>query len=143
MMISDGNYLIDLTLEGGSGRASVVSPASLTVAGGEITASVEWSSAHYDLMIVDGTRYLPVNTDGDSVFEIPVASFDEPLPVEAETTAMSEPHFIAYELVFDGDSLRPAESSGIPSLVWLIAGGAVLLGILCAAVPRRKGKAGR
>ena len=145
MMISDGNYLIDLTLEGGSGRASVVSPASLTVAGGEITASVEWSSAHYDLMIVDGARYLPVNTDGNSVFEIPVASFDEPLPVEAETTAMSEPHLIAYELVFDGDTLRPAGrpagATGIPSLVWLIAGGAVLLGVVCAAVLRRKGKA--
>ena len=142
-MITDGKYLIDVTLEGGSGRASVLSPAALTVEGGDMTASVEWSSSHYDLMIVDGARYLPVNADGNSVFEIPVASLDEPLPVEAETTAMSEPHLIAYELVFDGDSLRPAESSGIPSLVWLIAGGAVLLGILCAAVLRRKGKAGR
>ena len=142
-MITDGKYLIDVTLEGGSGRASVLSPAALTVEGGDMTASVEWSSSHYDLMIVDGARYLPVNAEGNSVFEIPVASLDEPLPVEAETTAMSEPHLIAYELVFDGDSLRPAESSGIPSLVWLIAGGAVLLGILCAAVLRRKGKAGR
>ena len=142
-MITDGKYLIDVTLEGGSGRASVLSPAALTVEGGEMTASVEWSSAHYDLMIVDGARDLPVNAEGNSVFEIPVASLDEPLPVEAETTAMSEPHLIAYELVFDVDSLRPAESSGIPSLVWLIAGGAALLGILCAAVLRRKGKAGR
>ena len=142
-MITDGKYLIDVTLEGGSGRASVLSPAALTVEGGDMTASVEWSSSHYDLMIVDGARYLPVNAEGNSVFEIPMASLDEPLPVEAETTAMSEPHLIAYELVFDGDSLRPAESSGIPSLVWLIAGGAVLLGILCAAVLRRKGKAGR
>ncbi len=142
-MITDGKYLIDVTLEGGSGRASVLSPAALTVEGGDMTASVEWSSSPYDLMIVDGVRYLPVNADGNSVFEIPVASLDEPLPVEAETTAMSEPHLIAYELVFDGDSLRPAESSGIPSLVWLVAGGAVLLGVLCAAVLRRKGKAGR
>ena len=142
-MITDGKYLIDVTLEGGSGRATVLSPAALTVEGGDMTASVEWSSSHYDLMIVNGARYLPVNADGNSVFEIPVASLDEPLPVEAETTAMSEPHLIAYELVFDGDSLRPAESSGIPSLVWLIAGGAVLLGVLCAAVLRRKGKAGR
>ena len=142
-MIDDGTYTIDVTLEGGSGRASVASPASLTVEDGNMTATVQWSSSHYDLMIVDGARYLPVNAEGNSVFEIPMASLDEPLPVEAETTAMSEPHLIAYELVFDGDSLRPAESSGIPSLVWLIAGGAVLLGILCAAVLRRKGKAGR
>ena len=143
MMISDGNYLIDVTLEGGSGRASVVSPASLTVEGGEMTASVEWSSAYYDLMIVDGARYLPVNADGNSVFKIPVASLDGPLPVEAETTAMSEPHLIAYELVFDGDSLRPAGATGIPSIVWLIAGGAVLLGVICAALLRRKEKAGK
>lgn len=142
-MITDGKYLIDVTLEGGSGRASVFSPAALTVADGDMTASVEWSSSHYDLMVVDGARYLPVNAEGNSVFEIPVASLDEPLPVQAQTTAMSEPHLISYELVFDGDSLRPAESSGIPSLVWLVAGGAVLLGVLCAAVLRRKGKAGR
>ena len=142
-MIDDGTYPIDVTLEGGSGRASVASPAARAVEDGNMTATVQWSSSRYDLMIVDGERYLPVNTEGNSVFEIPVASLDEPLPVQAETVAMSEPHLIAYELVFDGDSLRPAESGGIPSIVWLAVGGAALLCVLCAAVLRRRRKAGR
>lgn len=142
-MINDGTYYIDVTLEGGSGRASVASPAPLTVEDGNMTASVEWSSSRYDLMIVDGERYLPVNTKGNSVFEIPVADLYEPLPVQAETVAMSEPHLIDYTLTFDPDSLRPARPSGIPAPAWFILGGAVLAGVLCALLLRRRRKAGR
>jgi hypothetical protein len=57
-------------------------------------------------MIVDGQRYEPVNTEGDSVFEIPVAYFDKPLKVIADTTAMSEPHEIEYTLTFDSSSVK-------------------------------------
>jgi hypothetical protein len=55
---------------------------------------------------VDGQKYEPVNTDGNSVFEIPVASFDSPLEVVADTTAMSEPHEIEYTLTFDSSSIK-------------------------------------
>ena len=68
-----------MTLEGGSGRATVESPAALTVADGIMTATIVWSSPNYDYMLVDGEKYLPVNTEGNSTFEIPVAALDTAL----------------------------------------------------------------
>ena len=60
-------------------------------------------------MIVDGEKYLPVNTDGNSVFEIPVLIFDEPMTVIGDTVAMSKPHEIEYTITFHMDSLYPVE----------------------------------
>ena len=141
--MNDGTYTAEVSLSGGTGRAGIRSPAELSVSGEEMTARIEWNSPHYDLMIVDGERYLPVNRGGDSVFLIPVADLSLPLDVEAETVAMSEPHLIAYTLTFDPDSLRPARSSGIPAPVWAAVGAAAVLGILCALLLRRRRKAGR
>ena len=104
--VTDGEHTIEVALEGGTGRASVESPAVIRKNGEEITAVITWSSPYYDYMIVDGQRYEPVNSDGNSVFEIPVASFDSPLEVVADTTAMSEPHEIEYTLKFDPASIK-------------------------------------
>ena len=95
-----GTYTCDVTLEGGSGRATVDSPAALTVAEGKMTATIVWSSPNYDYMIVDGEKYLPTNTEGNSTFEIPVAALGTPLAVTADTVAMSKPHEIEYTLTF-------------------------------------------
>ena len=103
---TDGEHTIEVALEGGTGRASVESPAVIRKNGDEITAVITWSSPYYDYMIVNGQRYEPVNTEGNSVFEIPVASFDSPLEVIADTTAMSEPHEIEYTLKFDPASIK-------------------------------------
>ena len=73
------------------------------------TASIVWSSPNYDYMIVDGEKLLPVNTEGNSVFEIPVASFDTALDVIAYTVAMSKPHEIEYTLAFDSSTIKTAE----------------------------------
>ena len=100
-VLADGEYDIDVSLEGGSGRASIESPAKLVVANGKMTLTVVWSSSNYDLMVVDGVEYKPVNTEGNSTFEIPVTSIDEDLPLQAETTAMSTPHMIDYTLKFE------------------------------------------
>ena len=105
---ADGVYRIGVMLEGGSGKASVESPALLTVENGDMTLLLVWSSDKYDYMILDGERYLPELTDGHSVFEIPLGSFAEPLRFTAYTTAMSMPHEIDYTLRFDSDSLVPA-----------------------------------
>ena len=141
--MNDGTYTAEVSLSGGTGRAGIKSPAELTVSGEEMTARIEWNSPHYDLMIVDGERYLPVNREGDSVFLIPVADLSLPLDVEAETVAMSEPHLISYTLTFDPDSLRPLRSSGIPGLVWAAVGAAAVLAVACAVILRRRRKAGR
>ena len=103
---ADGTYTCDVTLEGGSGRATVESPAALTVADGKMTATIVWSSPNYDYMIVDGEKYLPTNTEGNSTFEIPVSALDTALDVTADTVAMSTPHEIEYTLTFDSASLK-------------------------------------
>ena len=101
---ADGRYTCEVTLEGGSGRATVDSPAALTVADGKMTATIVWSSPNYDYMIVDGEKYLPTNTEGNSTFEIPVSALGVPLSVVADTVAMSTPHEIEYTLTFSAPS---------------------------------------
>ena len=104
--ITDGEHTIEVTLDGGSGKAAVESPTVIRRKGDEYTAVITWSSPYYDYMIVDGQRYEPVNTEGNSVFEIPVAALDAPLRVIADTTAMSEPHEIEYTLTFDSSTIK-------------------------------------
>lgn len=106
---ADGTYTCAVTLEGGSGRATVESPAALTVADGALTATIVWSSPNYDYMLIDGEKYLPINTEGNSTFEIPVAALDTALAVTADTVAMSTPHEIDYTLTFDSATLAAAE----------------------------------
>ena len=124
--LADGVYYVDASLSGGSGKASVQSPAEITVIDGEITAKVVMSSPHYDFMEVGGVRYLPVNEEGNSTFLIPV-TLDEDIPVSAETTAMSQPHVIDYTLRFDGATARSLSDSAQPSVGLWIAVVAVLV----------------
>ena len=105
VQLPDGTYNIDLDFEGGSGKASISSPAEVTISGGKATATVEWSSQNYDYMIVGGEKYLPVNTEGNSVFEIPV-TLDTPMQVIGDTVAMSKPHEIEYTLTFHSKSAQ-------------------------------------
>ena len=104
--LEDGNYIADGTLEGGSGRATISSPVELTVKDGQMTARIEFSSPYYDYMVVDGEKYEPENTEGNSQFTIPMAGFDAGVPVTADTVAMSEPHEIDYEIVLDSTTLK-------------------------------------
>ena len=109
LQLADGSYTIDVALEGGSGRASVESPAELTIQDGKATAKIVWSSANYDYMKVDGVQYDLINTEGNSTFEIPVTGFDYNMPVAADTTAMSTPHEIEYTLHFDSSTIEEAK----------------------------------
>ena len=102
----DGTYTASVTLEGGSGRASVQSPAVLRCEDGKFYATIVWSSPNFDYMKVDGEKYLPTNTEGNSTFELPVAAFDQKLDVIADTVAMSEPHEVEYTLFFDSATLQ-------------------------------------
>ena len=101
---ADGSYTCAVTLEGGSGRATVESPAALTVADGIMTATIVWSSPNYEYMLVDDVQYDPIQTEGNSEFQIPV-TLDEDVAVSALTVAMSQPHLIDYTLHFDSVTL--------------------------------------
>lgn len=107
--LEDGMYTAQVRLEGGSGRATVESPASLRVQGGKIFATIAWDSPNFDYMKVNDEKFEAVNTGGNSTFEIPVMGFDWKIPVAADTIAMSQPHEISYTLVFDSATLKKAE----------------------------------
>ena len=98
MNLENGEYNVELTLEGGSGKATVESPAKLVVENGEAKVTLIWSSPNYDYMIVDGEKLTPVNEEGNSTFEVPVKVLNEPFTVIGDTTAMSQPHEIEYKL---------------------------------------------
>lgn len=102
----DGEYTVDVVLEGGSGKASVSSPTILLVKDGKAYARVEWSSPNYDYMKIGDRTYVPVNTEGNSVFELPISVFDEKINVIADTVAMGTLHEIEYTLEFHADSIE-------------------------------------
>ena len=111
----DGTYQMEVELLGGSGRASVTSPAEVEIKDGKAVATLEWSSPNYDYMVVNGEKYLPVNTEGNSVFRIPVEAFDRDITVIADTVAMSTPHEIEYTLNFhageNGQNVAKADTT--------------------------------
>lgn len=107
--LKDGDYMVEVTLEGGSGRASVTSPTGIRVKDGTAIAAVQFSSPNYDYMIVAGKQYKKLNDEGNSIFNIPILAFDEPFPVIADTTAMDKPHEIEYTLNFHTDTAQKVE----------------------------------
>ena len=108
-VMAGSTYMLSVTLEGGSGRATVESPAKLRYTETRTCwATIVWSSPNFDYMKVDGQRYDPINTEGNSTFEIPVSVFDQPIAVIADTVAMSEPHEVEYTLTFDSASMEDA-----------------------------------
>lgn len=103
----DGTYTAAVTLEGGTGRATIESPAVLHCENGRFRAVIVWSSPNFDYMKVDGEKYeLTSEPGGNSTFEIPVSAFDQKLDVIADTVAMSEPHEVEYTLYFDSATLQ-------------------------------------
>lgn len=120
--IPDGSYWIRVSMTGGSGRASISSPTGFYVKDGQATADIHWSSASYDYMKLDGVRYDAfTDATGHSAMTIPVSTLDTAIPVLADTTAMSKPYEIEYQLSFDGSALLPmadasmAEAHALPT----------------------------
>ena len=115
-------------LQGGSGKAFVETPCPVYEKEGILCALITWSSDHYDYMIVGGEKLLPVNTEGNAQFMVPLGSPEGiagegagiesaesgsmealsdalngrtlEIDVQADTTAMSTPHLIDYTLSF-------------------------------------------
>lgn len=110
--LEDGEYQVDVRLEGGSGKASVASPARFTVEGNQATVTLVMSSSNYDYVKVDGVQYDPVTLEGGSTFEIPLLGFDWNMPITADTTAMSIPHEIDYTLCFDSATIQASPIGG-------------------------------
>lgn len=102
----DGAYTIEVTMTGGSGKATVESPAALEIKDGMPFATLVWSSEHYDYMLVNGEKILPTTTDPTSQFRVPIFEFDKPYEMVGDTTAMGASHEITYTFTFDSSSIK-------------------------------------
>ena len=105
MNLEDGEYSIQVDLEGGSGKAGISSPTPFEIR--------------------DGLA--------NSVFEIPVTAMDEPVSVIADTTAMGSPHEVEYTLLFYSDSIgskgqlpQEAAKRVVAVALAIIVGGGIL-----------------
>lgn len=132
--LADGEYAVSVDLVGGSGKASVVTPTVMKVRDGRAYATIEWSSANYDYMVVGTQTYYNTSPpEVNSVFEIPIGCWDEEMPVIGDTTAMGTPHEVGYTLTFYKDSIagkstlpREAAKRVVCVAVVIIVGGGVL-----------------
>lgn len=128
----DGEYSIEASLSGGSGKSGILSPTLLIVREGRAYARLQWSSPNYDYMIVGNEKYLNLAQEGgNSLFEIPILLMDEEMSVIADTTAMGTPHEVSYRLIFYSDSIgskgqMPQEAAKrvvIMALIIIVGGG--------------------
>lgn len=132
--MEDGEYSIQVNLEGGSGKASVTSPALMIVKDGRMYAQLQWSSSNYDYMIVNEEKILNESEEGrNSVFTVPVTVMDDKMEVIADTLAMGAPHEINYTLTFYEDSIgskgqlpQEAAKRVVAVALAIIVGGGIL-----------------
>ncbi len=132
--LEDGEYSIQVDLEGGSGKASVTSPTLMIVKDGRMYARLVWSSSNYDYMIVNGEKILNESEEGrNSVFTIPVMALDDKMEVIADTLAMGAPHEIDYTLTFyeasigsKGQLPQEAAKRVVAVALVIIVGGGIL-----------------
>lgn len=130
----DGEYSIEVTMTGGSGKASVSSPTKLIIKDGKAYAKLLWSSSHYDYVIAGGKKFTnETKGGGNSTFTIPITALNKPMPIIANTTAMGSPVEINYNLTFYQDSIAgknmvPQEAAKnvlIVALIIIILGGII------------------
>lgn len=140
MQAEDGDYTMEVTLTGGSGKSTVQSPAQIRVSDGTAVATIEWSSPNYDYMIVNGQKYLPVNTEGNSVFEIPVLALDQEMDVIGDTVAMSKPHEVEYTLTFHSDTLKSQQDTNVTVIIAAAAAAAAVIAVAAVICVKRKKK---
>ena len=132
--LTNGEYSIQVDLEGGSGKASVSSPTLMLVKNGRMYAELQWSSSNYDYMIVDGEKFQNESEEGrNSVFTIPVTALDDKMEVIADTLAMGAPHEIDYTLTFyeasigsKGQLPQEAAKRVVAVAMVIIVGGGIL-----------------
>ena len=132
--LEDGEYSIQVDLEGGSGKASVSSPTLMLVKNGRMYAELQWSRSNYDYMIVDGEKFQNESEEGrNSVFTIPVTALDDKMEVIADTLAMGAPHEIDYTLTFyeasigsKGQLPQEAAKRVVAVAMVIIVGGGIL-----------------
>ena len=106
--LEDGQYTCAVTLQG-EGRATLASPAVLSVENGVCTAEIVFSTKKIDYVIVGGEKYEPIRTEGGAAFAVPVAAFGKKLAIVVDSTAMKPAVEVRYTMTFDGSTLAPTD----------------------------------
>lgn len=104
--LEDGSYEVDVKLEGGSGKTEIQSPAQMEVQDGKVMVTLAFATPHFDYILADDEKFTTVNTEGDSVFRIPVETMDWKMPVVIDTVALGKPVELDYTLEFDSSSIE-------------------------------------
>lgn len=102
--LQDGKYYVDVTLEGGSGKTKVKSPAEMEVYEGNAYVTIEFSSSNYTYIKINDIEIPKDNDEGNSQF-FTLVRFDYHMPVIANTIAMGNPHEIEYTMYFDSKTI--------------------------------------
>lgn len=110
----DGSYSVSVGCEGGSGRGGVRS-ADIVVSSGSYTVTFYMSSANYTRARINGGDEIPAVIGSVSSFTTALYDLDAAVSLSAETTAMSEPHWIDYTVTIDTSGI-PAAGSGEAAL---------------------------
>lgn len=105
LKLENGTYTVEVSLEGGSGKTVVASPAELYVEDGLAMAEIVFGSSNYDYVIIDGEKCSLLNEEGNSAFLIPVAGFDYKLPITADSIALGTAREISYTIRFDSTTI--------------------------------------
>lgn len=104
--LEDGEYSIEVSMAGGTGRVTISSPTLMIVKDGKAYAKIIMSSSHYDWMVVGGEKYYNENKEGgNSFFIIPIIEMDKLVNIIADTTAMGDSVAIEYTLTFYADTI--------------------------------------
>ncbi len=109
----DGNYKVEITFTGGTGKVTAKSPTDLTVSDKKITAKIILTSSSYTYMVVDGNKYYNTAAPGEnSTFIIPISALDSEIKITACTEAMSSPHEIDYIIKLSSQGTISSKDNG-------------------------------
>ena len=101
------------SFSGGTGRVTLSCP-EVYLDGEQAQALIVFSSPRYTYVKADGTEYPTICDEETSRAVIPVP-LNRSFEIQAQTTAMSEPHEITYTLYIRMDALS---EDGLPGLKW-------------------------
>lgn len=104
--LSDGEYTVDIVLDGGSGHTKVENPAKLLIKKGEAFLTLAFGNSNYDYVIVEDQTYRWSGEEKNSTFTFPIKAFDYKIPITADTTALGKPRELSYTLCLDSSSLE-------------------------------------
>ena len=117
----DGFYEIETELTGGSGKLKLEAPAQIEIKGNTGRLRTAFSSGSLDWLQFQEETYKPSAQAEETEFIFPVRIPDfqdqyQLIDLEIQTSAMSRPHRVKYQVKIDWFSLEPLDQSDFSAL---------------------------